>query len=82
MDGKTENAVKRLKSGKAAGPDGTVSEHLKYGGPVLLRWLTQIFNAIMSLEEIPTIFKQEIMCHRTKVLAKTPKTVEVTGVSH
>ena len=33
MDGKTENAVKRLKS---AGPDGTVSEHLKYGGPVLL----------------------------------------------
>lgn len=36
MDGKTENAVKRLKSGKAAGPDGTVSEHLKYGGPVLL----------------------------------------------
>ena len=36
MDAKTENAVKRLKSGKAAGPDGTVSELLKYGGPVLL----------------------------------------------
>ena len=50
----TENAVK---SGKATGPGGIVSEHLKYEGPVLLKWLIQIFNAIVSLEDIPTSVK-------------------------
>ena len=49
-----------------------VSEHLKYGGPVLMRWLTQIFNAIVSLEEIPTSIKQGIIVPLYKGAGKDP----------
>ena len=32
-------ALKRLKRGKAGGPDNLSPEHLKFGGSVLQRWL-------------------------------------------
>jgi hypothetical protein len=34
-----EAALGRLESGKACGVDGLQSEHLKYGGPLLILWL-------------------------------------------
>ena len=45
-------AVKHLKCGKAAGPDGITAEHIKYGGLTVLRWLQKVFNRILSLEDI------------------------------
>ena len=34
-----EEALKKLKLGKAAGHDGEQAEHLKYGGPILRDWI-------------------------------------------
>ena len=52
-----EDIIKRLKTGKSAGADGLQPEHLKYGGPALVRWLVHIFNAISNLEVIPPSLK-------------------------
>ena len=41
-------AVKHLKCGKAAGPDGIAAEHIKYGGLTVLRWLQKVLNRILS----------------------------------
>ena len=42
---------------KATGPDNLANEHLVYGGAVLPRILTYIFNAILLSGYIPEIFK-------------------------
>ena len=52
------SAVKSLKAGKAAGPDGVTAEHIKYGGISLTKWLQKIFNRIIALEEIPLCLKE------------------------
>ena len=51
------DAVKKLKSRKAAGPDGLAAEHLKEGGGVVILWLTDILNAVMDLEVVPDVLK-------------------------
>ncbi len=48
-----DDALKRLKSGKAAGHDMLQPEHLKYGGVALRIWVQQISNAIVELESVP-----------------------------
>ena len=50
-------AMKKLKRGKAPGPDNSMSEHLLEGGMVVIKWLTRIFNAIVSLEALPDSLK-------------------------
>ena len=50
-------AIQHLRNGKAAGPDGVSAEHLKFGGSLLVTWITQIFNAILILETVPSSFK-------------------------
>ena len=37
-------AVKTLKLGKSAGPDMLLFEHIGYGGPILVEWLTKIYS--------------------------------------
>ena len=51
-------AISKLPNRKAAGPDGVSSEHLKFGGSLLRTWITQIFNAILLLECVPSSFKE------------------------
>ena len=51
------SAISKLQNGKASGPDGVSSEHLKFGGSLLKTWITQIFNAILLLECVPSSFK-------------------------
>ena len=51
-------AISKLQNGKAAGPDGVSSEHLKSGGSLLNTWITQIFNAIIFLECVLPSFKE------------------------
>ena len=50
-----------LKCGHSKGADGLNSEDLIYGGASLKLWLKKIFNAIVSLEEIPSSFKEGIV---------------------
>ena len=50
----------RMKLRKASGPDGLTTEHLRYGGPAVVHWLTEISNSIIELEQIPPLLKQGI----------------------
>ena len=49
-------AIKNLPNRKAA-PDGISGEHLKFGGGLLITWITQLLNAILLLENVPPSFK-------------------------
>ena len=49
-----EAAVRSLRNGKGCGSDGVFAEHMKYGGPTIPVWLKRIFNAVLTLEEIPS----------------------------
>ena len=64
-----EDAIKKLKCGKSAGPDGILSEHLIYGGYKLRIWLTNIFNAIIT---VPECFTEAIIVLLYKGKGKTP----------
>ena len=56
-----QHAIKRLKQGRASGPDGVSPEHLRFSGPVFQNWLCQIYNNICQHEEIPKCFKHGII---------------------
>jgi hypothetical protein len=44
-----EEAVKKLKNGKAAGEDGIANEMLKKGGPAVVEWLVRLSNLCMNV---------------------------------
>ena len=50
-------AVRKAKRGKSPGPDDIMAEHLLEGGEAVVKWLVGIFNAIVSLEELPDTLK-------------------------
>ena len=50
-------AVNKLKLNKACGCDGICSEHVKFGGFMLMITLTIIFNAINKMEYVPQNFR-------------------------
>ena len=54
-------AVRKLKSGKAAGPDGLLAEHLKWGGESVLLWLQGVLNFIVESEAVPSVLKTGIL---------------------
>ena len=70
--GEVNSAVKKLKSGKAAGPDKITAEHIKHGGPVLISWICKIFNRILILEEIPPCLKAGFIIPLYKAKGKDP----------
>ena len=51
------NAIKKLKNGKAAGPDGIPPEALKTNSETSAEMLLPLFEKIWSTEEIPTEWK-------------------------
>ena len=65
-------AISKLPNRKAAGPDGVSSEHLKFGGSLLRTWITQIFNAILLLECVPSSFKEANITPIYKGKGKSP----------
>ena len=48
-----ERAIKRTKRHKAQGVDGITSDIIKLGGPIVLTYLTNIFNNILEAKQIP-----------------------------
>lgn len=67
MENEVESIVKKLKIGKAAGPDNIYNEHIKYGGKKIIKYLTKMFNEIIingktpdewGLSDIITIHKK------------------------
>ena len=65
-------AVKQLKCGKSAGPDGITAEHIKYGGPMLIKWLHKVFSRILLLEDVPPCMKEGIITPIYKGKGKDP----------
>ena len=51
------SAVKQLNTNKSPDAYGVTTEHILYGGNVLLTLLAEIFNAILYMECIPDILK-------------------------
>ena len=54
-------AIKKLKIGKAPGPDGIPNEAIKVGAPILLSHLTRAFNLIILTGQTPPDWTQGIM---------------------
>ena len=48
-----ERAINRMKRHKAQGVDGITSDIIKLGGPLVLTYLTNIFNNILKTKQIP-----------------------------
>ena len=48
-----ERAIKRMKRHKDQGVDGITSDIIKLGGPIVLTYLTNIFNNILKTKQIP-----------------------------
>ena len=49
-------AMRKLRLRKAAGPDGVIGEHLKWGGNVVQEWLLRVTNAVVDLEVVYPVF--------------------------
>jgi len=67
-----DNALRRLKPGKAAGHNLLQPEHLKYGGEIIRIWVQQISNAIVELESVPDALKMGIVTPIYKGSRKDP----------
>lgn len=49
--------INSMKNKKAADMVGLTAEHLKYGGNVLVRCITELVNRIINSGDIPHIFR-------------------------
>jgi hypothetical protein len=56
-----ETKCKKLKCRKAAGWDGILGEHLKYGGSMTYRALQILYNTITMRKIVPVHFKQAVI---------------------
>ena len=55
-----------MKNGKAGGPSGVVSEMLNASGSEGIRWMTTLFNKIISEEKIPEDWSWMIPVYKGK----------------
>ena len=58
---KVRAALNRLKSRKAAGPDGITSELLKYAGPTLVRKFHELVKQVWETERAPQDWKDALI---------------------
>jgi len=49
--------ISQLPNNKSASLDNVTYEHLKHGGPMLNKVITDLFNATLNTETLPTRFK-------------------------
>ena len=59
----TTAAIKKLSSGKAAGPDAIGAEIYKYGGIHVTKSLVKLFNNIWDSRAVPQEFKDATIVH-------------------
>jgi hypothetical protein len=56
-----EIAIKRLKTGKSAGPDGMIAEFFKYSGNNIIKFLVVLFNKLFNDGIYPEDWKESII---------------------
>ncbi len=54
-------AIRKLKVGKASGPDGIRGEMLKYGGEVVVNWMMWICNLSWEQSKVPEDWRKAII---------------------
>ena len=67
--------MNKIKVNKSAGPDNLMAEHVKYGGKLIITWLTEILNATVGAEQIPSCLKRGITVPVYKGGGKDPLNV-------
>ena len=71
-----ERAIKRMNKYKAQGMDGITSDIIKLGGPIVLTYLTNIFNNILKTKQIPDSWHEaKIAILFKKGTLKTSRTI-------
>ena len=56
-----EKALKKMKGGKAVGPDGVAADMVKALDDVGVRWLTRVIQAVWRDKKIPDEWKESVM---------------------
>ncbi len=54
-------AIRKLKLGKAPGPDGIKAEMLKYGGEIVVDWIMWICNLAWEQSKVPEEWRKAIV---------------------
>ncbi len=54
-------AIRKLKLGKARGPDGITVEMLKYGGEIVIDWMVWICNLAWEQSRVPEAWSKTII---------------------
>ena len=67
--------MNKMKGNKSTGPDNLMAEHVKYGGILIITWLTEILNATVDAEQIPSCLKRGITVPVYKGGGKEPLNV-------
>ena len=77
MEEEVQQIVERkMKLGIVSGLDGLTAEHIRYGGHTITVWLTEIFNAIIEFEMIPSVLKMGVTISIYKGGGKYPLDVQ------
>jgi hypothetical protein len=61
QESEVKKALKRMKGGKAMGPDGIPIEVWRGFGDIAIVWLTKLFNLIFRTNKMPEEWKQSIL---------------------
>ena len=56
-----DDIIRKLKRGKAAGPDEITCEHLQFAHPVVCCCLTKLFNMLIALKYVPNAFGEGLL---------------------
>jgi hypothetical protein len=56
-----DNAIRKLKKGKASGVDSISCEHLQYAHPIVCSCIVTLFNLIVALKYVPAAFGRGII---------------------
>ena len=61
QEAEVREALKKMKGGKAMGPDGIPIEVWRCLGDIAIVWLTKLFNHIFRLNKIPNKWRRSIL---------------------
>jgi hypothetical protein len=61
QESEVKDALKRMKGGKAMGPDGIPIEVWRTLGDVAIVWLTKLFNFIFQSNKMPDEWRRSIL---------------------
>jgi hypothetical protein len=61
QESEVKEALKRMKGGKAMGPDGILVEVWKCLGDIAIVWLTKLFNHIFQSNKMPNEWRNTLV---------------------